>query len=208
MIKRPSPDSTCTDGNDWFVVDHAISDRTARLTRSRSNTRAECDYQVATCRAQPLVEEVVVVVVGRSRSWWAAGGALVGGGGVWAVLHCGVPVLLTDEKHPVRPVLEALSWIAAVVGLMVALVALRQGRDHTAAQDAPASSSATPQTATGGGVIFTGNVTGGSGSGPTTGVHIEQVGDEPDPPAPTRRQAGPRRQNRHRPEQQHRSPGT
>ncbi|WP_158853173.1 hypothetical protein [Saccharothrix deserti] len=127
-------------------------------------------------------------MVGRSRAWWVAGGALVGGGVVWAVLRFGVPVFLADEAHSARPVLEALSWIAGIGGLVVAVVALavasRQGRDRTAAREvAPPPAS---QTATGGGVILTGGVTGGSGSGTTTGVHIGQIGGPPDPPVPTR----------------------
>jgi hypothetical protein len=54
--------------------------------------------------------------------WRVAGGAVVGGGVVWAVLRFGVPVFLTDEHHPVRPPLEALSWIAGIGGLVVAVV--------------------------------------------------------------------------------------
>ncbi|XVS63992.1 hypothetical protein ACQPYE_38060 [Actinosynnema sp. CA-299493] len=128
------------------------------------------------------------MVVARSRAWWVAGGALVGGGVVWVVLRFGVPVFLADQTHPVRPVLEGLSWIAGIGGLVVALVALavalRQGRDRAAAREvAPPAAS---QTATGGGVILNGGVTGGSGSGTTTGVHIDRVGGPPDPPVPTR----------------------
>lgn len=63
-------------------------------------------------------------MVGRGRAWWVAGGALAGGGVVWAVLRFGVPVFLTDENHPARPTLEALSWVAGIGGLAVALVAL------------------------------------------------------------------------------------
>jgi hypothetical protein len=135
------------------------------------------------------IEGFWVTLGRRSRAWWVAGGALVGGGAGWAVLRFGVPAFLTDEKHPARPVLEALSWIAGIAGLVVAVVALvvalRQERDRTDLREAvtPAAS----QTATGGGVIFTGNVTGGSGSGPTTGVHVGQVGGPPlDPPEPAR----------------------
>ncbi len=85
-------------------------------------------------------------MVGRSRAWWVAGGALAGGGLVWAVLRFGVPVFLTDENHPARPTLEALSWIAGIGGLAVAVVALvvamRQKPDSTAMHrmDTPAES--------------------------------------------------------------------
>jgi hypothetical protein len=127
-------------------------------------------------------------MVGRSRAWWVVGGALVGGGVVWAVLRFGVPVFLADEAHTARPVLEALSWIAGIGGLVVAVVALvvalRQGRNRAAAREAATSPAV--QTAIGGGVVFTGDVTGGSGPGPTTGVHIGGVGGPPDPPVPTR----------------------
>lgn len=106
---------------------------------------------------------------------------------MWAVLRFGVPVFLTDETHAARPVLEALSWIAGIGGLVVAVVALvvalRQGRDRAATHEVVTP--ATPQTATDGGVIFTGDVTGGSGPGSTTGVHIGRVGGPPDPPVPT-----------------------
>ncbi|WP_175483087.1 hypothetical protein [Actinokineospora iranica] len=73
----------------------------------------------------------------RARAWRVAGGALVGGGVVWAVLWLGVPVFLTDEKHVVRPVLEALSWIAGIGGPLVAAAALavasRQASANTGA---------------------------------------------------------------------------
>jgi len=88
-------------------------------------------------------------MVGRSRAWWVAGGALAGGGAVWAVLRFGVPVFLTDENHPARPTLEALSWIAGIGGLAVAVVALvvamRQKPDSTAMHrmDTPAASHTT-----------------------------------------------------------------
>jgi hypothetical protein len=128
--------------------------------------------------------------------WWPVG--VVRGG--WLVVRCWVGVLcgrycgsacrsfLTDEKHPARPVLEALSWLAGTGGLVVAVVALavavRQGGGRTSGQDTPAR--AASQVATGGGVVFNGNVTGGSGSGATTGVRIDRVGVSPGPPAPAR----------------------
>ncbi|VVJ19606.1 Uncharacterised protein [Amycolatopsis camponoti] len=52
---------------------------------------------------------------------------------MWAALRFGVLAWLGDENHPVRPVVEALSWVAGVAGFAVALVALvaarRQARD-------------------------------------------------------------------------------
>lgn len=107
---------------------------------------------------------------------------------MWAVLRFGAPVVLTDESHPARPALEALSWLAGIGGLLVAVVALvvavRQGRGR--ASDGDTSERAVAQSAGGGGVVFSGNVTGGSGSGSTTGVHIGAVGTPPDPSAPAR----------------------
>lgn len=117
------------------------------------------------------------MTAGKSRAWWVAGGAVVCGGAVWALLRFGVPVFLSDQNHPARPALEASSWIAGIASLLVAfvalIVALRQGGSGTPA-------------VTHGGIVFTGNVTGGSGSGPTTGVHVEHP---PDPPSPARPQA-------------------
>ncbi|MBP2473137.1 NO-binding membrane sensor protein with MHYT domain [Crossiella equi] len=67
----------------------------------------------------------------RNRAWWVLGGALVLGGGAWALLWFAGTSWLSDEKNPARPVLEGLSWVAAVLGLLVAAVALwvaiRQG---------------------------------------------------------------------------------
>jgi hypothetical protein len=52
---------------------------------------------------------------------------------LWAVLRFGVLAWLSDKNHPVRPVVEALSWVAGVAGFVVALVALmltrRQARE-------------------------------------------------------------------------------
>lgn len=96
---------------------------------------------------------------------------------MWALLRFGVPVFLSDADHPARPALEALSWIAGIASLLVAVVALIVALRQ--------SGSSTP-TATHGGIVFTGNVTGGSGSGPTTGVHVEHP---PDPPSPARPRA-------------------
>ncbi|MFE2756374.1 hypothetical protein ACFXGA_30685 [Actinosynnema sp. NPDC059335] len=47
---------------------------------------------------------------------------------MWAVLRFGVPAFPTDEKHAARPVVEALSWLAGIAGLVVAVVALTVAR--------------------------------------------------------------------------------
>lgn len=122
--------------------------------------------------------------------------AVAAGAGVWALLRFGAPIWLTDKEHPVRPVLEALSWIAGIAGLVVAvgalMVARRQGQpaDHAGAS---ATSPSMSQTATHGSAVLHGNVTGGAGGGPTVGVNFGQVGGPPDPTEPTRGQARPRR---------------
>ncbi|WP_143023051.1 hypothetical protein [Lentzea jiangxiensis] len=122
--------------------------------------------------------------------------AVVAGAGVWALLRFGAPIWLIDKEHPARPVLEALSWIAGIGGLVVAVVALvvarRQGRPADLA-GASAPSPSVSQTATDGSAIVHGNVMGGAGGGPTVGVNFGQVGGPPDPTGPTRGQARPRR---------------
>jgi hypothetical protein len=169
-------------------------DKPWRSTIDVTNGRAalvqngrECHHLTPAQRSCAF-EQGTAVMTSRSRAWWVAGGALICGGVLWATLRIGVPAFLTDEHHRARPVLEASSWIAGIAGLLVASVALavaiRQGRVHRASEPAPGSP--TSQTATAGGVVFTGDVTGGSGSGSTTGVHIGQVGNSSDPQTPTR----------------------
>lgn len=125
--------------------------------------------------------------------------AVAAGAGVWALLRFGVPIWLTDKEHPARPVLEALSWIAGIGGLVVAVgalvVARRQGQpaDHAGASAPSAPSPSMSQTATDGSAIVHGNVTGGAGGGPAVGVNFGQVGGPPDPTGPTRGEARPRR---------------
>ncbi|SER26477.1 hypothetical protein [Actinokineospora terrae] len=53
-----------------------------------------------------------------------AAGALVLGVAAWAVVQFGVPGWLSDERHPLRPVLEAASWVAGLLGLAVSVAAL------------------------------------------------------------------------------------
>lgn len=133
--------------------------------------------------------------VGR-RAWWTAGVAVVAGAGVWALLRFGVPIWLTDKEHPARPVLEALSWLAGIGGLAVAVGALVMARRQSQSAnhaDASTPSTSMSQTATYGSAIVHGNVTGGAGGGPTVGVNFGQVAGPPDPIGPTRGQARPRR---------------
>jgi hypothetical protein len=120
----------------------------------------------------------------------AAGGAAVGGVVVWAVLRFGLLAWLGDRSSSARPVVEGLSWLAGIGGLLVAVaalvVAVRQGRATTA--DVPAAAKPVgSQTASHQGVIIAGGVSGGSGSGPTVGVNFGQVsGAPPDPQPPAR----------------------
>lgn len=108
----------------------------------------------------------------------------------WAVLRFGLLAWLGDEESKARPVVEGLSWIAGIGGLLVGaaalVVAMRQGR--TAATDVPAvAEPMVSQTASHQGVIINGGVSGGSGSGPTVGVNLGQVGGAPlDPPSSAR----------------------
>ncbi|RLK58919.1 hypothetical protein [Actinokineospora cianjurensis] len=53
-----------------------------------------------------------------------AAGALVFGVAAWALVQFGVPGWLSDERHPLRPVLEAASWVAGLLGLAVSVAAL------------------------------------------------------------------------------------
>jgi hypothetical protein len=114
----------------------------------------------------------------------------VGGVVVWAVLRFGLLAWLGDEGSKARPVVEGLSWVAGIGGLVVGVaalvVAMRQG--PVAVPGVPAvSEPIAPQTASDQGVIINDGVSGGSGSGPTVGVNFGQVGGvPPDPPVPTR----------------------
>ena len=120
----------------------------------------------------------------------AAGGVAAGGVVVWAVLRFGLLAWLGDKGSNVRQVVEGLSWVAGIGGLLVGVAALviavRQGR--ATAADAPAAAEpVASQSASNQGVNITGGVSGGSGSGPTVGVNFGQVsGVPPDPPPPAR----------------------
>ncbi|GAA2996137.1 hypothetical protein [Actinokineospora diospyrosa] len=84
-------------------------------------------------------------------------GALVVGGATWAVVRFGVPVWLTNRDHPLRPVLEALSWVAGIAGLLVAIGAL------VASTRAPGGGGSVRNTVTGrvdGQVLQAGTITG------------------------------------------------
>lgn len=111
--------------------------------------------------------------------WWcvAAGGVALGAGAL-AVAVRGVPSWMSDKDNPARPVWEAAGWVAGIASLLVAVVAVviavRQGRGDPG--------NALAQTASGGGVIINGGVS-GSGSGTTVGVNF---GTPPDPPPPAR----------------------
>ncbi|MEV6827580.1 hypothetical protein [Amycolatopsis sp. NPDC051102] len=118
-----------------------------------------------------------------------AGGVAAGGVVVWAVLRFGLLAWLGDKGSNARPVVEALSWLAGIGGLLVGVAALviavRQGR--ATAADASAAEPVPSQSASNQGVIITGGVSGNSGSGPTVGVNFGQVGGAPpDPPPPAR----------------------
>lgn len=125
------------------------------------------------------------------RAWWTAGVAVIVGAGMWALLRFGALSWLGNDQHPARPVIEGLSWLAGIGGLVVAVWALMVARRQN--QTATATGTSLTQTATGGGVVWNGDVTGGSGSGPTIGMNFGQAGGPPGPTGPTRGQAQPRR---------------
>ncbi|RSN31348.1 hypothetical protein DMC61_14460 [Amycolatopsis sp. WAC 04169] len=108
---------------------------------------------------------------------------------VWAVLRFGLLAWLGDEGSRARPVVEGLSWVAGIGGVLAGVaalvVAVRQGR--AAAADGPVvAEPVASQTASNQGVIISGGVSGGSGSGPTVGANFGQIGEPPDPPSPAR----------------------
>ncbi len=117
------------------------------------------------------------------RAGWVAVGAAAGGVAVWAVLRFGVLRWLVDEGHPARPVVEGLSWIAGIGGLVVAVAALVVAvRQQRPVGEAGGGGSGGAQSASHGGVILNNGVRGGSGSGLTVGVQV----NPPDPPGPAR----------------------
>ncbi|WP_216216904.1 hypothetical protein [Amycolatopsis aidingensis] len=61
--------------------------------------------------------------------WWFA--AVAGGGvALWGAWQFGALNWLWEENHPIRPVVEALSWVAGLAGLIVTatavIISLRQ----------------------------------------------------------------------------------
>lgn len=108
---------------------------------------------------------------------------------MWAVLRFGLLTWLGDEESKTRLVVEGLSWVAGIGGLLVGaaalMVAVRQGRAD--AVGAPVVAEPGPlQTGSDRGVVINGGVSGGSGSGSTVGVNFGQVGAPPDPSPPAR----------------------
>lgn len=82
------------------------------------------------------------------RIWWLAGMAAVGLA-LWGAWQFGALNWLWEENHPIRPVVEALSWVAGIAGLILGILALvvslRQLRSDHGAQGgtAPRPSDAT-----------------------------------------------------------------
>ncbi len=76
------------------------------------------------------------------RIWWLAGMAAVGLA-LWAAWQLGALNWLWEENHPVRPVVEALSWVAGIAGLLLGVfalvVSLRQLRSDHEAEDGTAT---------------------------------------------------------------------
>jgi len=76
------------------------------------------------------------------RIWWLAGMATVGLA-LWGAWQLGALNWLWEENHPIRPVVEALSWVAGIAGLILGVLALvvslRQLRSDHGAQDGTAT---------------------------------------------------------------------
>ncbi|MGV9364996.1 hypothetical protein [Amycolatopsis sp. NPDC003731] len=72
---------------------------------------------------------------------WLGGMAAVGVA-LWGAWQLGALNWLWEENHPARPVVEALSWVAGIVGLVLGMVALvvslRQLRSHPPAEEGSA----------------------------------------------------------------------
>ncbi|ONI91973.1 hypothetical protein ALI144C_00355 [Actinosynnema sp. ALI-1.44] len=115
--------------------------------------------------------------------------------GVWALLRFGVPVWLSDDKHPVRPVVEGLSWVAAVLGLLLAVAAFvlqLRSQNRSAAAGPVAVDAVQPdgQPVGNRGVSIEGGVHGygpGATFGAVSGGHVNIGESPPDPPGPARR---------------------
>lgn len=79
--------------------------------------------------------------IGR-RIWWLAGMAAVGLA-LWGAWQLGALNWLWEENHPIRPMVEALSWLAGIAGLILGvitlIVSLRQLRSDHGAQDGNAT---------------------------------------------------------------------
>ncbi|WP_410648051.1 hypothetical protein [Amycolatopsis sp. cmx-4-54] len=57
------------------------------------------------------------------RFWWLGGMAAVGLA-LWGAWQLGALNWLWEENHPYRPVVEALSWVAGIAGLILGAIAL------------------------------------------------------------------------------------
>lgn len=75
------------------------------------------------------------------RIWWCGGIAAVGLL-LWGAWQLGALNWLWEETHPARPVVEALSWVAGIAGVILAvatlIVSLRPLRSEPGAEDGPA----------------------------------------------------------------------
>ncbi|MGY6658545.1 hypothetical protein ACXIZN_40950 [Amycolatopsis sp. TRM77291] len=76
------------------------------------------------------------------RFWWFAG---IAGAGLafWALWRVGALNWLWVETHPVRPVVEALSWVAGIVGLVFTAAALKISLGQRQSNPQPADASTT-----------------------------------------------------------------
>ncbi|WP_199750010.1 hypothetical protein [Amycolatopsis sp. WAC 04169] len=76
---------------------------------------------------------------GRSRRIWCLRGLAAVGLALWGAWQLGTLNWLWEENHPARPAVEASSWVAGIVGLIIGMVALvvslRQLRSHPPAEE-------------------------------------------------------------------------
>lgn len=108
---------------------------------------------------------------------------IVAAAGFWALLRFGLPTWLLSENHPLRPTIEGLSWVVAILSFPVAVSAfvlqLRAERRKRTSASAPSQ----PDVTINDGVH-------GHGSGLTIGVMTggQVANGEPkqDPPGPAR----------------------
>lgn len=108
---------------------------------------------------------------------------IVAAAGLWALLRFGLMSWLLSENHPLRPAVEGLSWLVAILSFPVAVSAFVLQLRAERRKGTPASAPSQPDVTINDGVH-------GHGSGPTIGVmiggQVANGGPKQDPPGPER----------------------